>query len=250
MRRSLLITAITGITLGACAAGCNDPANDLDPDGKYRPEPLAIPTTSATYPDGPYDVAKGAVIPNYKFQGFPNAKADSSAMQTIALGDFYNPHADDDGYEPASPEVDDRLFPPDSPHGAGEKKPVALLIDLGSVWCGPCNEEAKTLLPVLHAKYAPCGGEILFQLVESASPGVAATEANLKSWTKVYKVDYPATIDPARQLSALYPTGSFPDAAAIDTRTMKITDSIQGVPTDAFWASYEALLDQSCLQKQ
>lgn len=246
MRRPFFLAVI------ALAGGCNDPANDLDPDGKYRPDPLTITTSTDTplaYPEGPYSVAKGSIIPNVQLPGYPNAQADSSALTTIALSDFYNPHAGDPAYKPQSPDADDRLFPPGSPYGAGEKKPVALVIDIASVWCGPCNEEAKTLLPGLHAKYKPCGGDILFQLVESASPGTPATESNLKTWTKVYKVDYPATIDPARQLSALYPTGSFPDAAVVDTRTMKIIEVIQGVPTDAFWASYEALLDQACLGK-
>ncbi|MFT3767053.1 MAG: hypothetical protein QM820_16265 [Minicystis sp.] len=233
--------------LGVLAAGCNDPANDLDETGKYRPAPLPIPTNVATYPDGPYDVAKGAVIPNYNFPGFTNAKSDSSKTQTIALGDFYNPHVDDASYEPASPDVDDRLFPKDSPYGAGQPKPRVIVIDIASVWCGPCNEEAKSLLPVLYAKYKPCGGEIFFQLVEGASPGIEATEQNLKTWTKVYKVDYPATIDPGRQLSELYPTASFPDAAVIDTRTMRVVEVIQGVPDDAFWAAYEALLTPGCL---
>jgi len=234
--------------LALLAVGCNDPANDLD-DGEHRPDPLPIPTSVATYPEGPLGVAKGAVIPNYKFPGFANAKADSSALQTLTLGDFYNPHAGDASYVPASAETDDRLFPADSPYGAGEKKPVALLIDIASVWCGPCNEEAKSLLPGLYAKYAPCGGEFLFQLVESASPGTKADEQNLRTWTKVYKVDYPATIDPGGQLSDLYPTGSFPNAAVVDTRTMRIVETIQGVPDDAFWSAYTGLLDQACLKQ-
>lgn len=246
MRRIFLCT----VTLvGVLALGCNDPANDLDEGGKYRPAPLPIPTSVATYPDGPFQVAKGAVIPNYNFPGFVNARVDSSTMQTIALGDFYNPHVGDPSYEPASPEVDDRLFPKDSPYGAGTKKPRVLVIGLGSVWCGPCNEEAKSLFPVLYAKYKPCGGEILYQLVEGASPGIEATEQNLKTWTKVYKVDYPTTIDPGRQLSALYPTASFPDAAVIDTRTMRMVEVIQGVPDDAFWSAYENLLEPGCLAK-
>jgi hypothetical protein len=243
MRRSLLaIPCALGVL-----AGCNDPANDLDTDGKYRPAPLTAPTGTSTYPDGPYDVAKGAIIPNYKFPGFANAQLDSSKLQTISLGDFYNPHAGDDSYQPASADEDDRLFPPDSIYGAGNPKPTALLIDIGSVWCGPCNAEAKNLFPTLYAKYKPCGGEFLYQLVDGAV-GIAATEQNLKTWTKVYKVDYPATIDPGRQLSKLYATGSFPDGAVIDTRTMRVVEVIQGLPTDAFWASYEGLLDKACLQ--
>ncbi|APR85185.1 Hypothetical protein A7982_10534 [Minicystis rosea] len=246
MRRIYLCTSVL---LGVLAVGCNDPANDLDEDGLHRPDPLPIPTAAATYPDGPFDVSKGAVVPNYNFPGFVNAKVDSATMQTIALGDFYNPHGDDPSYEPASPEKDDRLFPEGSPYGAGNKKPLVLVIAIGSVWCGPCNEEAKNLLPTLYAKYKPCGGEILYQLVEGASPGIEATQQNLKTWTKVYKVDYPISIDPGRQLSALYPTASFPDAAVIDTRTMRMIEVIQGVPDDAFWAVYESRLVPGCLAK-
>lgn len=245
-----MVTRLTLLAFAAltATAGCNDPANDAnDPD--LRPAPLPA-MVGKSYPEGPYDVAKGAVIPNDSFSGFANAKADSSKLQTVALSDFYNPHAGDASYQPASPEEDDRLYPPGSPYGAGNKKPTALLIDVASVWCGPCNEEAKSVLPGLYAKYHPCGGEFLFQLAEGAMPGAPATEQNIRTWTKVYKVDYPATFDPGKQLRSLYSTGTFPDAVVIDTRTMKMVEVIQGVPDDAFWASYEALLDPACLAKQ
>jgi hypothetical protein len=206
---------------------------------------VAPPT--APYPPGPYGIAQGAVIPDDKFPGFVNAQASNTTLQTISLGDFYNPHAGDASYDPATPDEDDRLFPPGSPYGAGKPKPTALLIDIASVWCGPCNEEAKSLLPGLYAKYHPCGGEFLFQLVEGPAPGTPATESNLRAWTKAYKVTYPATIDTSRQLGEFYSGNSFPDAAIVDTRTMKIVEAIQGVPSDAFWAAYEAQLDDACL---
>lgn len=231
--------------------GCNDPTNDLD-DGTHAPAPIPKPTattTALTYPEGPTDVAKGAIIPNYAFPGFPNAKASSADVESIAFGDFWNPHADDPTYEPPSPEEDDRLYPAASPYGAGKSKPRAVAVMIGSVWCGPCNEEAKSLLPGLRAKYGPCGGEIFYQLIEGM-PGTLADEKNLRAWTKVYKVDYPTSIDPGRQLSKLYPTGNYPDSAIVDTRTMKITEAIQGVADEGFWASFEGLLDQACLAGQ
>jgi hypothetical protein len=238
---------VAGAT-AALAAACNDPGESLN-DPAYRPATLATSSTGPAYPKGPYDVAKGAVIPNGEFEGFSNAKLDNSALEPISLADFYNPHADDPSYAPASPDVDDRLFPPGSRYGAGEKKPLALFIDIGSVWCGPCNNEAKTQLPGLHARWKPCGGEIFFQLIESASPGSPATEGDLRAWTKGYKVDYPAMLDPGRQLGKLYPSNSFPAAAIVDTRTMRLVDVSQALPTDAFVATFEGLLDQACLAK-
>ena len=32
------------------------------------------------------------------------------------------------------------------------------------MWCGPCNLEAKCVLPNLYNKYGQCGGEFLLQL--------------------------------------------------------------------------------------
>lgn len=242
MRRALL-------ALPLALAACNDPTNDID-DGSHKPDPLPMATstvtTALTYPEGPHDVAKGAIIPNYKFPGYPNAKVSSEKLEPIAFGDFWNPHVDDPEYEPESPEKDDRLFPPGSPYGAGEKKPRVMVIVIGSVWCGPCNEEAEKLLPGLYAKYGPCGGEIFSQLIEGMA-GTLASEKNLKTWTKVYKVDYPMSIDPGKQLSKLYPTGNYPDSAIVDLKTMKVVETIQGIADDAFWLKYEGLLDQKCL---
>ncbi len=242
------------LTCLGCAAllgvmACNDPADDLD-DGNHRPAALPKPAVEDAYPEGPYAVAKGSVVPNYRFSGFPNALADSSAMREITFGDFYNPHAGDPDYHPASDEEDDRLFPPGSPYGAGTKKPTGMLVDIASVWCAPCNDEAKNLLPGLYARYKPCGGEIFFQLIEAASPGTLAAEKQLKTWTKVYKVDYPAMIDPLKQLQNLYQSGSYPNAAVIDTRTMRMVEVVQGVPDDSFWAAFEAQLDPACLAEQ
>jgi hypothetical protein len=237
-----------GLALAAVAlVACNDNGDDVD-DGSHRPAPMAASTAALpAYPPGPYDVAKGAIIPDERFSGFVDAKADASKLDVIAFSDFYNPHHGDASYKPASADEDDRLYPPGSRYGAGRPKPSALLVDIASVWCGPCNQEAKSEFPGLYARYKPCGGEILFQLVESASPGSPATEKNLRDWTKNYKVDYPATIDPSRQLSALYSSNSFPDAAIVDTRSMRIVEISQGVPDDAFWATYESLLDAACL---
>jgi hypothetical protein len=239
------------LAIAVALAGCNDPTNDLD-DGSHAPAPLptsTVSTTALTYPEGPKDVAKGAIVPNYTFPGFPNAKVSNQALTPIAFGDFWNPHADDPEYAPESPAEDDRLYPPESPYGGGKNKPRALAIVIGSVWCGPCNEEAKSLLPGLRLKYGPCGGEIFYQLIEGM-PGSVAEEKDLRNWSKVYKVDYPASIDPSKQLSKLYPTGNYPDSAIVDLRTMKVTETIQGVADDAFWLSFESLLDQECLASQ
>lgn len=263
--RSLLLA------LPLALLGCNDPfGNDLIAEN-VPPPPPALPPDAAVleaYPTGPFGVAAGSIIENYAFQGFPDPQI-STELITVQLGDFYNPHADDPSYMPAEGEEDDRYYPPGSLYNAGAKtcttasecsaryacesgvcvqpKPRALFVDVASVWCGPCNQEAKTELPGRYAMYRPCGGQFLFQLAQGAVTGSVATEQNLDAWTSAYAVNYPATIDPLNQLAALYGGQNFPDEILIDTRTMKIVTVVMGVPDDAFWGTYEGMLTPGCL---
>jgi hypothetical protein len=184
------------------------------------------------------------------FQGFADAQVNHTTLETLKISDFFNPYADDPTYDPPSAADDDRLFPPGSPYGAGTKKPTALLIDIGSGWCGPCNQEAKSLLNGLYAKYKPCGGEFFYQLADGAMVGEAVTQQALEIWATDYHVAYPITFDNSKTFNPLYSTQSFPDGAILDTRTMKIVYVIAGVPDATFWSTYESLLDAKCLAGQ
>lgn len=221
---------IAWATLGAAAivaaAGCSSPAPVPVPgftDGTGEAK------NAASYPAGPYGLGVGSVIANFDFLGYPNAMASMAQQATIKLADFYNPHAFDKTYQPASPELDDRLFPADSGFAmAGKAKPTVLLIDIASVWCVPCNNEAKGILPQKHALYANCGGEFLLDLHDSNTPGKTATFANLNNWTKSYKVNYPAVIDPAYKLDALFGVDAYPNNFIIDLTTMKVVEVFAG----------------------
>jgi hypothetical protein len=229
------------LVIAASLAGCNqDPGAD---NGKGIDEPAPCPECAAVSGI----VQQGYAIPNFSFQGFVDSQVQHQTLDTITLYDFYNPHAGDASYQPADPTQDDRLFPPGSPYGAGTKKPRALLLDIASVWCGPCNQEAKSVLNGLYAKYKPCGGEFLFQLAEGAAPGTPVTVPLLEAWVSMYHVSYPSTLDPAKQLLPLYNSDSFPDSAIVDTRTMEIVDVISGLADATFWTTFEGLLDPQCL---
>jgi hypothetical protein len=238
---------VLGVLVALGAAGCNQDPGEGNGDDAYKPAPCPDCIITSAYPPGPYAVNQGSVIYPFTFQGFVDAAAQGGALGTVSLSDFYNPHAGDASYQPEDPASDDRLFPEGSPYGAGTKKPRVLLIDIASVWCGPCNEEAKNLLNGLYAKYHPCGGQFVFQLAEGAAPGVPVDQKILHAWVTAYHVTYPATIDVARQLLPLYNSDSFPDSAIIDTRTMKIINVIAGVPDATFWSTYESLLEPGCL---
>ncbi len=234
---------LTGLGLGAALAlsalGCNeDGTNGSDLPPVDRP----LTAEKPTYPAGPYNVQPGDVIADYAFEGFANPLLASGELKPILLSDFYNPHADDPSYAPGDPSVDDRLFPKDSHYAAGTPKPKALVIDIGAIWCGPCNYEAKIELPPRRLKYHPIGGEILFQLADGATQGVAATQKDLVNWTKKYKVDYPSTIDADKQLAALFDANAYPANMIIDLRTMRIVAVVAGVPDEAFWTKFEATI--------
>lgn len=188
---------------------------------------------AVTYPAGPYGVTKGSVITNFVLSGFvdPSVNADPAALVPITLGDFYNPTGDE-------------VYPAGSVHGEGKPKPKALLIDIGAVWCTPCQYEAKVILPKLYEQYKPLGAEFLFDLADGATNGVAATPKELVTWVTKYKSHFPCALDPDRKLGASFNTDSFPVNMVVDTRTMQIADIIPGIPDEegAFFKTLEALL--------
>lgn len=250
---SIGLGLVAAIALTACSNG--DGGVSAGDGSKHAPDfqpgQGQAANGTAAYAPGPYGISKGSIIANYEFIGFANAKAFNGGMQAIQLADFYNPHANDPSYVPAEGQPDDRFFAPGSQYNTKDangnevlaKKPKALLIDVASVWCGPCNEEAGSVLPAKYAAYKPRGGEFLLQLADGPTPGTPAQPKNLTSWTTKYKVDYPATIDPSYKLGALFEADAFPANFIIDTTTMTIVEVIAGVPNSVFWAKYEKLLD-------
>jgi len=244
---SLLLGAL-GLGCGGMETGAGDTSNPMPTGTTPTPAP-AFPEGSGqaakpaiAYPAGPYGINVGSVAPNFEWLGFQNASVKNDAMQVIHLSDFYNPHHGDPSYVPTDAAHDDRLYQVDL-YGVGTPKPNVLLVDIGSVWCPPCNAEAKTTLPPLRAKYKPLGGEFLLQLGDSATQGKPATQKDLFNWTKKYKVDFPSTIDPDYKLGELFPANAWPANLMIDTRTMKIVRAVAGVPDPSFWAKYETLLN-------
>lgn len=215
--------------------GCGDGDSPLG-------ESLQGVSATPAYPPGPYGTTKGSIVANYQFVGYHNAQVDHTTTKPIHLADFYNPHADDPAYSPATVDQDDRLFPAGSVHGSAKPKPKALAISISSSWCGACKKEAKTVLPTKHLMYKPLGGEFLVQLNDGPAQGHSAGSQDLTAWTTQFHVNYPATIDPGRQLDALLVANVYPANIILDTRTMKIVEVVAGVPGDAYWTKFEATL--------
>jgi len=232
MRNDLLLRCMATALVAFGLVGCTEEA-DVVPTPIFQEGTGQLPrgTAAIEYAAGPYGISKGSTIQNYEFVGFPNSVADTSAMKTIQLADFYNP-------------TGDAVFPPDSPYGAGEPKPKALLIVVSAVWCSPCNYEADVTLPGLYAKYQPAGGEFFLVLADGPTPGTPAESKNLYLWDKKYEINYPSALDPSSKLAALFEADAFPANMIIRTRDMKIMDVSAGAPPEGstFWKIYEKIL--------
>ena len=260
MQKSVILRSFglsAALALGAFSLGCGGvEAGDGEPSDLEPAESATSPDTAApefpansgqaakpknAYPAGPYGINPNSIAPDFEWVGYQNPAVKNDSLQTIHLSDFYNPHADDPTYVPVDAAHDDRLFQSEI-YGIGKPKPKALSLSIGSVWCGPCNQEAKVDLPPRHLKYKPLGGEFLLQLGDSATQGKPATPKDLFNWTKKYKVDFPSTIDPDYKLGELFAANAWPANVMIDTRTMKIVTAVAGVPQAAYWTKFEKLL--------
>jgi hypothetical protein len=232
MRSNTILGSLALAALTATAFACSKaPAPEVKPPA-FVDDTGEAANALPEYPPPPYGISIGSVVQNYLFVGYPNASASTASMAYVQLADFYNPHGKDPSYTPPAGQPDDRLFPTTSGYElAGKPKPTVLLLDIASVWCGPCNDEAGTILPAKHAQYLPCGGEFMLQLAdneyETAPQNGPATPKNLVDWTKMYKVDFPAVIDPTYKLEELWALNAFPENIIIDTTTMKIA-AVQG----------------------
>jgi hypothetical protein len=201
------------------------------------------PETGPDYAPGPYGIDVGATIANFTFTGFRNpsnaAYTAETGFQEIQLADFYNP-------------TGDGVFEVDSDYalakGATEAipKPKALWIIMSAVWCAPCNEEARTILPGEYLHFNPLGVEFFTNLADGPQSGVPAEQKHLISWTTKYDSFWPSVIDPNYKLSSLFEADAFPANLIIDTKTMKIREVVAGVPPEGskFFDELDALTSE------
>ena len=219
------------LAVGFALTGCDEGSTAPDEEAPdFESEQGQIAEEQAAYPEGPYGIEKGSIVANYRFVGFANPMVDSSSASYVQMSDFYNPTGNE-------------VYPEGSPYGAGNPKPKAMLINVSSVWCPPCNEENRTVLPELHNDWADRGGLILLQLADGNDPGTPAEFSDLVKWTAKYDTEWPAVIDPDYKLAELFEADAFPANIIIDTTTMEIVDVVAGLPEHSWFAQVDALLE-------
>ncbi|MBM4356492.1 MAG: hypothetical protein FJ096_00120 [Deltaproteobacteria bacterium] len=238
---SVFSLALLPLALEGCSVEADDTGADGDaPIGEFQEGQGQLPYAQPTYPSrAEWGTGEQKVVPNWTFIGYANSEDPALAgVQQFSLADFYNPN----GYEYAAcvkggatdcaTRFPDALFPQGSPWGAGLPKPRALSVGQSAVWCGPCNQEAKSLLPGKYKEYQPMGGQFLIGLVDGPKPGISATISDITKWTQKYDVGYPLVTDPNGFLPQLFPP-SLPSNAVIRTSDMKILVVAAGAPEES-----------------
>ncbi len=218
------VTLAALLILGSgCVSGSGDPVDPLPGSGGE--------VIDQAYPTENIGTTVGKVVANNTFDGYtnPDNGVGSEHQVSITFGDFYNPTADG-------------TYGPDSPFEEGTPKPLALVINIGAVWCGPCKQEAAQILPGEYAALHPKGMELFAVLADSNAPGEAATFKDLDSWVTAYPVNYPSVIDPKKHMANLADPSQFPANIVVDTRTMEIVTFVPGIPPETFWSTVEAVI--------
>lgn len=225
--RTLLATTLLASGLFACGS---EAPNFGVGTGQEAIEEVA----PAAYPEGPYGAKRGEIMPNVEFYGFPSAAGDKNTLVKMSMADLYNP-------------TGIGVYPEGSAFGAGTAKPKGLIIDISAVWCVPCQQYSRSVLPDEYERLRPLGGEFLLQLADNggttaASAGPADLK-DLQNWTTKYKTPCPAAIDPLYKLFDDFKINAFPTSIMVDLRTMEIVDNFAGVPDDAFFQKFEDVLN-------
>lgn len=225
--KKLMLVAFAAVSM-ACeppADGSGGVQEELAPEFQGGGQQSNI--GESVYP-GPYGVGIGSTIANYRFFGYPRF-TEGTPAQLFELADFFNPTGDE-------------AYPAGSPFGEGTPKPRALLLDRSAVWCAPCQHEAEVVIPEKRALLAP-GGEFFVTLDDGPTPGTAATQQDLTNWVTRFEINYPAVIDPNSTLSAVVGRDAYPGNVIVRTRDMKIIKWTNGAGGDAFWQTFQDVID-------
>jgi hypothetical protein len=211
----------------ACTSGGDDPVTPVEGSGE--------PVVQEGYPDGPYNSATmGGIIKPFELNGYarPAQGIGEDFRTLVKFADFYNP-------------TGDGVYEEGSPFGAGEPKPRVLVLVMAGVWCGPCQLEAREILPDKYAALHDQGLEIVSLLADGLTAvdagGDPATFEELDRWINQFDSAYPSVIDPSYELAA--PHKGLPTNIIIDTKTMTIVLVVKSTE-ESFWAKVDELLAQ------
>jgi len=106
------------------------------------------------------------------------------------------------------------------------------VLDISSVWCGPCNEAASTSMEVFEAiRQQSKATWLVTMLVQDAFAG-PARPSDAQAWATDYSLEYPVVIDEAEASRLEYGVLAFPVFLFI-APTGEVYERIEGKPEDS-----------------
>lgn len=192
------------------------PGGDTDTGTVEDTAPAVDAAPWLTYPEGPYGVdAKGQVFPHLKFEGYLGG--EGGEWKTIDMMDYYDP--------------------------TGERGIFGVLVVVGAKWCGPCNEEAKSLPKFFTDMYKGRGAKFLSLLIQDSTTTTPASQKTADWWNGKYHLNFDLGIDP-EQTSMPKAGAGIPRNYIINPRNMQIVRINSGVdPTYVGIPGLKPLLD-------
>ncbi len=101
-----------------------------------------------------------------------------------------------------------------------------ILIEVGAMWCGPCQEAAPELQS-LYREFSNDGVMVISLLTETEIQGEGASPEDAATWANTYGLEFPVLADPGWDVAGNFsPDGtvSIPNYTFIDT-DMRILES-------------------------
>lgn len=164
-----------------------------------NPYGVAYPTANLGY-TARAGTRAGNIIRNYKFLGYRDGDP-SKGTEVISLADYFDP----------------------------DMKAISLIhFSAGALWCPPCNEEAKALVPIIPTLKAK-KVVVIQAIIEGNERGTGSTPADLDEWQKRHSVNYTIFLDPEQgNLGQFFDAAAIPWNALIDARSMELLTSGTG----------------------
>lgn len=118
------------------------------------------------------------------------------------------------------------------------------MLDVSSVWCGPCNEAASTSMEVFEAARALHKSTYLATILVQDEFAGPADVGDAEEWVESYGIEYPVVIDEGEAVRRDYGVIAFPVFLFI-APTGEVYDRTEGILEDAeILALIEFGLDQ------
>lgn len=171
--------------------------SEVNPYGKpYPAENLGYQARAGKRP--------GNIIRNYKFLGYRDGDP-SKGRTVISLADLFDP----------------------------ETRQYKLIhFSAGALWCPPCNEEAKAIVPLVPSLKQK-KVVVIQAIIEGNVRGTASTLDDLDTWQKKHSINYTLFLDPSQQnLGQFFDAAAIPWNGMIDARSMELLSSGVGYNPD------------------